>query len=78
MPDPGQRQVMFNKISPALVLHVKTHDLITRCSTSMTEFGVRVMSREQERTLDVLLRSLESQVSGLEAEANSGNAPTLF
>lgn len=44
----------------------------------MMEFGVRVMSREQERTLDVLLRSLESQVSGLEAEANSGNAPTFI
>lgn len=73
-PDTGQRQILFRKLSPNLVLFVKAHDLITRCSTAMTEFGVRVMSREQEKSLDVLLRSLESQVSGLETETASGDA----
>ena len=70
--DPGQSQVLLQKIAPSLVLKVKSQELIARCSAAVLENGVRNMTVEQERALDILLRAFESQMNDLEAQAVSG------
>lgn len=76
--DPGQSQVLLQKISPPLALKVKGQELIARCSEAVSENGVRNMSVEQERALDILLRTFESQMNDLEAQAVSGQFTFLF
>ncbi|RAL15005.1 Zn(II)2Cys6 transcription factor [Aspergillus homomorphus CBS 101889] len=71
--DLGQQQVLFEKITPSLALEMRCLDLVARCSAAVTEFGVRTMPAEQERSLDILLRTFESQVTDLEAHASSVN-----
>lgn len=73
--DPGQSQLLLQKITPSLVLRVKSQELTARCSAAVLENGVRTMSAEQERALDILLRAFESQISDLEAQAISGWCP---
>lgn len=73
--DPGQSQLLLQKIAPSLVLRVKSQELIARCSAAVLENGVRTMSSEQERALDILLRAFESQMGDLEAQAISGWSP---
>lgn len=69
--DPGQSQVLLQKISPSLVLKVNCQELVARCSVAVVENGVRTMSVEQERALDVLIRVFERQMSDLEVQAVS-------
>ncbi|KAJ5766008.1 uncharacterized protein N7511_003624 [Penicillium nucicola] len=67
--DPTQRQVLFDKIAPGLVMKIRCQELVTKCSEAVLENGVRAMSLDQERSLDILLRACESQVDELEMQA---------
>lgn len=69
--DPGQSQVLLEKLAPSLVLKVKCQELVARCSVAVVENGVRTMSIEQERALDVLIRVFERQMNDLEAQTTS-------
>ncbi|KAE8151098.1 hypothetical protein BDV25DRAFT_100090 [Aspergillus avenaceus] len=64
--DLGQRQGLLRKIAPCLGLERQCQELIARCSTAVLELGVRTMSAEQERALDILLRTYEMQVTDIE------------
>ncbi|KAJ5307008.1 hypothetical protein N7508_006023 [Penicillium antarcticum] len=66
--DPTQRQMLFDKIAPSLVLKLRCQELVTKCSDAVLENGVRAMSLDQERSLDILLRRYESQVDELELQ----------
>ncbi|KAE8354198.1 hypothetical protein BDV28DRAFT_91185 [Aspergillus coremiiformis] len=68
--DLGQRQVLIQKLAPSLVLERKCQELVARCSAAVLEIGIRTMSLEQERALDILLRTFEAQVTDLEAQIN--------
>lgn len=70
--DPAQRQLLFDKISSSLVLKLRCQELMARCSEAVQENGVRNMSVDQERALDILLRTYESQVDELELQAVAG------
>jgi hypothetical protein len=70
--DPTQRQVLFDKIAPGLALKLRCQDLVTKCSEAVLENGVRAMTLDQERSLDVLLRRYESQVDELELQTVAG------
>lgn len=72
--DLGPSQVLFQRISPSLMLKVKCQDLIVRCSSAVLEIGVRIMTPDQERALDVLLRNFEAQINDLEAQVVSGKS----
>ncbi|KAJ5732403.1 hypothetical protein N7493_003884 [Penicillium malachiteum] len=67
--DPAQRQLMIDKISPLMALKLRSQELIGRCCEAVLENGLRTMSLEQERSLDILLRTYETQVDELELEA---------
>lgn len=73
--DPAQRQVLFGKIAPYLVLKLRCQELIARCSEAVLENGVRSMSLDQERALDILLRTFEGQVNEMELQAVTGTHP---
>ncbi|KAE8372812.1 C6 zinc finger domain protein [Aspergillus bertholletiae] len=66
--DFGQREVLVQKLSPSLSLEGRCQELVARCSAAVLEIGVRTMSLEQERALDILLRVFENQVTDLEAQ----------
>ncbi|GAB1193749.1 hypothetical protein APSETT444_002977 [Aspergillus pseudonomiae] len=70
--DFGQREVDVQKLSPSLVLERKCQELVARCSAAVLEIGVRTMSLEQERALDILLRTFENQVTDLETQISQG------
>ncbi|KAJ5625345.1 hypothetical protein N7510_001654 [Penicillium lagena] len=67
--DPAQRQLLFDKVASPLVLKLRCQELMARCSQAVQENGVRTMSVDQERALDILLRTYESQVDELELQA---------
>ncbi|EAW14386.1 Zn(II)2Cys6 transcription factor [Aspergillus clavatus NRRL 1] len=69
----GQSQVLFQRIAPAIVLKVKCLDLITRCSAAVVENGVRAMTLDQERSLDIIIRTYESQIADLESQFTSAD-----
>ncbi|QRD89666.1 Zn(II)2Cys6 transcription factor [Aspergillus flavus] len=71
--DFGQREVDVRKLSPSLVLERKCQELVARCSAAVLEIGVRTMSLEQERALDILLRTFENQVTDLEAQLSQAH-----
>jgi hypothetical protein len=73
--DPTQRQVLFDKIAPGLSLKLRCQELVTKCSEAVLENGVRAMTLDQERSLDILLRSYESQVDELELQTVAGLFP---
>lgn len=70
--DPAQRQVLFDKIAPWMSLKLRCQELIARCSEAVMENGMRSMSLDQERALDILLRTYEGQVDDLELQAVTG------
>lgn len=70
--DPSQRQTLFDTIAPWMVLKLRCQELIARCSEAVLENGVRSMSIDQERALDILLRTYEGQIDELELQAVTG------
>ncbi|KAL2815041.1 hypothetical protein BDW59DRAFT_177773 [Aspergillus cavernicola] len=67
--DPGQHQVIFDKVFPSLVLKIKCQGLVAQCSEAVLKNGVRDMSLDQEHGLDILLRIYEGQMDELELQA---------
>lgn len=70
--DPAQRHVLFDQIAPWLVLKLRCLELIAKCSEAAMENGMRSMSLDQERALDIILRTYEGQVNDLELQAVTG------
>ena len=70
--DAGQRQAVFDKIASWMALKLRCQELIARCSEAMVENGIRTISLDQERSLDILLRTYEGQVDDLELQAVTG------
>ncbi|KAI9935048.1 hypothetical protein MW887_000669 [Aspergillus wentii] len=68
---PGQSQLLFQKIAPSLALKVKCQEILSRCSAAVLENGVRNMSLDQERALDILIREFENQATDLETQITS-------
>lgn len=70
--DPGQHQVLFDKVSLSLVLKIRCQGLVAQCSDAVLKNGLRDMSLDQERALDILLRTYEDQLDELELQAANG------
>ena len=68
-PDPS---VLFQRRQPSLLLRMKCQEIVSRCFMAVIENGVRVMSVDRERALDILLRTFESQINEFESQAMSG------
>lgn len=70
----GQSRAFLQKIAPTLALEVRFQEPIARCSEAVLENGVRNMSGDQERALDILLRNFEAQDDDLDAQTTSGRS----
>ncbi|CEJ57860.1 hypothetical protein PMG11_06538 [Penicillium brasilianum] len=67
--DPTHRQVLMDKIAPWMALKLRCLEVISKCSEAVAENGLRSMSLDQERALDILLRTYEGQIDDLELRA---------
>lgn len=76
--DPAQRHMLFDKIAPWMTLKLRCLEIIAKCSEAVMENGVRTMSLDQERALDIILRAYENQVDDLELQAVTGNPFCAF
>lgn len=69
--EPGQSQILFQRISPALMLEIKCQEISVRCCSAVLENGVRTLSADQERALDIIIRTYENQVKDVETQVIS-------
>lgn len=74
--DCEQRHALFQRISPSLRFQLKLNSVVTRSCSALLQNGLRVMTREQEHALDVLIRVFEANMKDLEPEATSGRLDT--
>lgn len=65
---PESGKTLFERLHPSVSLRLKCLDISTRCSCAVLENGVRTMSAEQERALNIILRTFEHQLDDLEAQ----------
>jgi hypothetical protein len=70
--DAEQRATLFSRISPALRFQLKLNSMVTRCCSAVLQNGLRVMSKDQEHSLDVLIRVFEASIKDVEPETTSG------
>lgn len=70
--------MLFDKIAPWMTLKLRCLEIIAKCSEAVMENGVRTMSLDQERALDIILRAYENQVDDLELQAVTGNPFCAF
>jgi hypothetical protein len=75
--DAEQRHALFSRISPTLRYQLKLNSLITRCCSAMLQSGLRLMSKDQEHSLDILIRVFEANLKDVETEAVSGTKFSL-
>ncbi|KAJ9605015.1 hypothetical protein H2200_010404 [Cladophialophora chaetospira] len=69
--DAEQRRELFQRISPKLKFDLKLQDVVTRCCIAVAQNGLRMMTREQESSLDTLLNVFQAQVSSVGMDATS-------
>lgn len=70
--DVEQRRVVFDYLSPSQKFQLKVQDTVARCCIATSQNGLRVMSAEQERSLDILLDMFSAQLSTIGLEDKSG------
>lgn len=70
--DAEQRHALFTRISPTLQFQLKLNGLLTRCCSAMLQSGLRLMSKDQEHSVDILIRVFEANLKDVESEAVSG------
>ncbi|OJJ46045.1 hypothetical protein ASPZODRAFT_133006 [Penicilliopsis zonata CBS 506.65] len=69
----GYTNVLLQQLPPALAFRLRCYETVSRCCIAVTENGLRSMTIEQERSLDVILRGFEAEIVDLEAEAPNRN-----
>jgi hypothetical protein len=52
--------------------------MATRCTSALQQNGLRIMSKDQEHSLDVLIRVFEASVKDVEPETTSGMLQTIL
>jgi hypothetical protein len=72
--DIDQRYALFARIPPTLRFQLKLNGLVVRCTSAVLQNGLRSMSKDQEHSLDVLIRVFEASLRDIERETTSGNA----
>ena len=70
--DTEQRHALFARISPNLRFQLRLNGMVTRCTSAILQNGLRSMSKDQEHSLDVLIRVFEASLKDVEPEATSG------
>ncbi|EXJ96112.1 hypothetical protein A1O1_01238 [Capronia coronata CBS 617.96] len=66
--DLEQRRTLFQKMTSKLKFELKLQDVVTRSCIAFSQNGLRIMSPEQERSLDALLNLFQSQIASVGLE----------
>ncbi|KIW00446.1 hypothetical protein, variant 1 [Verruconis gallopava] len=69
--DVDQRQALFSRITPTLRFQLKLNSMVVRCTSAVLQNGLRSMSKDQEHSLDVLIRVFEASMRDIERETTS-------
>lgn len=75
--DLDQRRIMFDNLSPTQKFELKLQDVINRCCIAVSQNGLRVMTSDQERSLDTLLALFSAQIASIGLDASSGKRACL-
>jgi hypothetical protein len=70
--DSDQRHTLFQRVSTSLRFQLRLNGVVTRCSSALLQNGLRVMSKDQEHSLDVLVRVFEAMLRDMEPEGITG------
>jgi hypothetical protein len=70
--EPEHARTLNERITPTLRYQLQLHRIEMRCCTAMQEIGLRNMTKDREKTLEIILRSFEAQLKDLESEATTG------
>jgi hypothetical protein len=76
--DSEQRHALFQRISTSLRFQLKLNGIVTRSASALLQNGLRIMGKDQEHALDVLIRVFEANVRDIEPEAVSGRVFALL
>jgi hypothetical protein len=69
--DSEQRHALFQRISPSLRFQLRLNGVVTRCSSALLQNGLRIMSKDQEHAMEILIRVFEATLKDFECEAVS-------
>lgn len=70
--DSEQRHTLFQRINHSLRFQLRLNGVLTRCSSALLQNGLRIMSKDQEHALEILIRVFEATLKDVEPEAVSG------
>jgi hypothetical protein len=70
--DSEQRHALFQRIGPSLRFQLRLNGVVTRCSSALLQNGLRIMSRDQEHAMEILIRVFEATLKDFGVEATSG------
>lgn len=65
-------QVLLRRCSPAVRTQLKCHHILNSCCNALMENGLRVMSEDRERALNIMIRVFEVQLQDAEVDTTSG------
>jgi hypothetical protein len=72
--DSEQRHALFQRISTSLRFQLKLNGIATRSASALLQNGLRIMSKDQEHGLEILIRVFEANVRDIEPEAQTGKS----
>jgi hypothetical protein len=70
--DSDQRHTLFQRIGHSLRFQLRLNGVLTRCTSALLQNGLRIMSKDQEHALEILIRVFEATLKDVEPEAVSG------
>jgi hypothetical protein len=66
--DAEQRHVLFQRIGHSLKFQLRLNGVLTRSSSALLQNGLRVMSRDQQHALDIIIRVFEATLKDIEPD----------
>jgi hypothetical protein len=60
--DPDQRKILLDTLPADLTIQLQVQGIVARCGNEAAKIGLRTMSEDRERALDIVLRVHERQI----------------
>jgi hypothetical protein len=76
--DSEQRHTLLQRISRSLRFQLRLNGVLTRCSSALLQNGLRVMSKDQEHAMEILIRVFEATLKDVEHDATSGECSKIY
>ena len=70
-------QVLLRRCSPGVRAQLRVQHIINSCCNALMENGLRNLSEDRERALNIMIRVFEVQLQDVEVDVNSGTFDLL-